>query len=366
MNSNKNPSSGSRSTIFGSIPVWLRGRKSLWVAGAAIYTIVYSAWVLMKWTNPAWEPLVANLGYLPVGFFAAISAIYAANQNQIDQRTRRAWQFIALGLILFVVGDILYTVLDLTLEIVFPSIPDFFYLAFYPLVFLGLITIPSHLSDPAQRKTWILDIAIIITGFTAILWYFIIAPKASSAGHMWAAGVVAGAYPVMDILLLASIASLLFRRGEVNTRRSLSILGVGLVIYVSADIAYAWLLLQNAYHSGSWVDIIWTVSYFMIGLAALRQATPYLIESQAKRDLRISWQSSLVPFLVVFVSVLLSLFSAASQNGSTLEKTGLWLGTTLHHFADHSKTSHHHAREFEACTRIKLGLGSIKSQCPNP
>jgi GAF domain-containing protein len=329
MNSDKNPSSESRSTIFRSIPVWLRGRKSLWVAGAAIYTIAYSAWLLFKWTNPASESLIANLGYLPVGFFAAISAIYAANQNQIDQRTRRAWQFIALGLILFVVGDILYAALDLTLEITFPSIPDFLYLAFYPLVFLGLITIPSQLSDPAQRKTWVLDLGIIITGFTAILWYFIIAPTAASAGETWVARLVAGSYPVMDILLLASIATLLFRRGEINTRRSLYVLGVGLIIYVFADIAYARLVLQNAYQSGSWVDVIWTVSYFMIGLAALRQATPYRIDSQSRRDVRISWQSSLVPFLIVIVSVLLSLFAAISQNGTTLEKNGLWLGTTL-------------------------------------
>src|SRR5215216_2235168 len=120
MNSNKNPSRETRSNNFRLIPVWLRGRKSLWVVGAAIYTIAYSAWILFKWTNPASEPLIANLGYLPIGFFAAINAIYAANQNQIDQRTRRAWQFIALGLISFVVGDIFYTVLDLTLAIVFP------------------------------------------------------------------------------------------------------------------------------------------------------------------------------------------------------------------------------------------------------
>jgi len=153
MNSNKKPSSDPRSNLLRAIPVWVRGKKGLWVFSAAIYTIGYSAWLLFKWTDPAFEQLIANLGYLPVGFFAAISAVYAANQNQIDQRTRRAWQFIALGLILFVVGDILYTVLELTEGIVFPSIPDFLYLAFYPLVFLELITIPSHLSAAAQRKT---------------------------------------------------------------------------------------------------------------------------------------------------------------------------------------------------------------------
>ena len=127
---------------------------------------------------------------------------------------------------------------------------------FYPLAFVGVITIPTQLSDPAQKKTWLLDIAIIITGFTAILWYFIIAPTAASAGESWFARFVAGAYPAMDVLLVASVASLLFRKSEVNTRRSLYMLGLGILIYAVADIAYAWLVLQNLYHSGSWVDIL--------------------------------------------------------------------------------------------------------------
>src|SRR6266508_3150453 len=327
--SNNMPSNELHSNTLNIIPVWLKGRKSLLGFSMAVYAILYSAWIYFKWTDPAYEQLIANLGYLPLSLFSAISAIYAANQNQIDQRTRRAWQFIALGLIFSVIGDIAYLVLELTTGIRFPDIPDFFYWAFYPVVFIGLITIPTQLSDPAQKKTWKLDIAIIITGFTAILWYFIIAPTLTSGGEKWSAQLVAGAYPAMDVLLWASIASLLFRKSEINTRKSLYLLGLGLIIYVIADIAYTWLLLQDSYYSGSWVDILWTICYFIIGLAALRQATPYLVESKAKNESQINWLASLPPFLVVFASALTSIFAALSRSGSGLQEGGLYFGTVL-------------------------------------
>jgi GAF domain-containing protein len=328
MRSNNTLSSGLRSNTLRAGLGWLRGRKGIWVISAAAYTILFSLWIFTKWTDPAYEQLIANLGYLPLSFFAAINAVYAGSQKDIDPRTRRAWQFIALGLICFVIGDILYLALELTIGIGFPDIPDFLYLAFYPLVFIGLLTIPTQLSDPAQKKTWKYDIAIVITGFASILWYFIIAPTAALGDEGWFARLVAGAYPAMDVLLLASITSLLFRKSEINTRKSLYLLGFGLIIYVIGDIAYAWMVLRNSYYSGSWVDIIWTVSYFIIGVAALRQATPYLIE-KTKKESQINWLASLPPFIMVAASAITSLFAALNSTGPGLQEGGLYLGTVL-------------------------------------
>src|ERR1041384_3950949 len=220
------------------IPVWLRGRRSVWVLGAAIYVLIFSIWVFLKWTDPVYELLIANLGHVPLAIFASVSSLYTANQRHIDQRIRRAWQIIALSLLFLVIADVIYLALELTKGIGFPDIPDFFHLMFYPLAFIGVIMIPTQLSDPSQKKTWLFDIAIIISGFTAILWYFVIAPTAASGGDNWFARFVAGAYPAMDVLLLASVASLLFRRREVNTHRSLYFLGLGLLIFVIADIFY--------------------------------------------------------------------------------------------------------------------------------
>ncbi len=318
-----------RSGTSGPLPVWLKGRKGYLALGAGLYIAVYSTWILYKWTDPAYELLIAGLGYLPPGIFSAVCAGYAATRGQLDQTTRRAWFFIALSVIALSLADIIYVTLENTRGIGFPDIPDIFYLIFYPLAFTGLVIIPTQAYDPSQKKTWKLDLGIIIAGGTAILWYFIIAPTAIAGGEKWSEILIAGAYPAMDVLLLGSIASILFRKSEINTRRSLYLLGVGLLVYVIADIFYAWLVLQDLYVSGTWVNLLWTLSYFLIGLAALRQASPYLVELETGRRSQENWQASLLPFVAAGASVIVSLYAAGTGAGAGIRTNGLIFGTAI-------------------------------------
>ncbi|MCK6538948.1 MAG: GAF domain-containing protein [Anaerolineales bacterium] len=311
------------------LPVWLQGWKGFWALVAGAYAAVYSAWILFKWTDPAHEVLIAGLGYLPLGIFAAACSSYVATLKQLNPAIRRAWTFIAVSIISLAVADIVYTTLELTRGVGFPDIPDFLYLAYYPLAFIGLITIPTQVYDLSQKKTWKLDLAIIIASSTAILWYFVLAPTAMAGGDNWVEILVAGAYPAMDILLLSSIASILFRKSEINTRRSLFILGFGLLLYVAADIVYGWLVLQELYLSGAWVDILWTLSYLAVGLAAIRQATPYLTEPESPRKTLSYWQTSLLPFTALGAGVFVSLYASSTGIGAGIRTSGLVIGTAL-------------------------------------
>lgn len=313
----------------GRVPAWLRGQKLYWAIGVGLYMVVFSAWLLLKWTDPAMETLIANLGYLPLSFFSAITAFYVSNQKHVEQRTRRAWQFIAAGLFALVIGDIAYTILDVTKGVGFPDLPDIFYLAFYPLAFIGLIAIPAKVSDPAQQKTWRLDLAIVMTSTIAILWYFIIAPTAVAGGEDWLSKLIAGAYPAMDVLLIASIVSLLFQRSEENTRQSLIILAAGLTVYIIADVIYAWQILQDTYVSGSAIDITWTLSYYLIGISALRQAGVQSSQPEEDKKAKIIWQVTLLPMLALGASVVTSLLVAASGGETGLPSYGLYIGTVV-------------------------------------
>jgi len=291
--------------------------------------IAYSAWIVLKWTDPAYESIIANIGYLPLSIFSAVSGFYVARQSQLEQRTRLAWQFIAASLLSLAVGDIFYTILDITKGVGFPDLPDFFYLVFYPLAFVGLITIPSQASDQTEGKTWRFDLVIIMTSATAILWYFLIAPTAVAGGEDWLSRLVAGAYPAMDMLLLASVAGLLFRRNDANTRESLIILGLGLLIYIAADLVYAWQVLQETYISGSFVDILWTLSYFLIALSAFRQASTHLVSQDTGDKPGIVWQITILPMMALGASVITSLLVAASGEMAGLPAYGLYIGTVI-------------------------------------
>ena len=329
MNSNNTLPNEIRSKVFKLTPPWLRGWKGLWVLSAGIYLVVYSLWLFLKWTDPRYELLIAGLAYLPLGIFSAICASYAANQKMLNQDTRRAWVFIAFSMVSLSLADIIYTILESTRGIGFPDIPDIFYLLFYPLAFMGLTIIPTRVYDPSQKKTWKIDLAIMIVSATSLLWYFIIAPTAVAGGESWAEILVAGAYPAMDVLLLASVASILFRRSEINTRYSLYLLGAGLLFYIIGDIGYAWQVLQDLYLTGSWVDIFWTLSYFIIGLAALRQTSLHLTETDIGEKTHANWQTSLLPFIALSVSVIVSFYASSTGDGTGIRTNGLILGTAI-------------------------------------
>lgn len=305
------------------------GWKSILTLLVGFYTLIFSSWLLFKWTDPAYETLISNLGYLPVSLFSAICGVYVASRNHLERQTREAWFFIAIGLISLTIGDIIYLFLDVTRGANFPDIPDIFYLAYYPLVFIGLGRVPSKLFDPSQERTWRLDLSAIVISATAILWFFIIAPTAAAGGEDWFSKLVAGAYPAMDVFVLASITRLLFRRSGTDTRQALLILSLGIVAFIAADIIYAWQVLRDSYISGSAVDILWTISYFIIGLAALRQSSVQTAEGDMPKVSLSAWQSSIPPLVILGLSVLTSMFAATTGMGTNLQAFGLYTGTVV-------------------------------------
>jgi len=312
-----------------SIPHWLTGWKLPWVVITGLYMLVYSSWLVFKWTNPAYETLIANIGYLPLGIFAASSAASTARHKQTSPSIRRAWQLIAISLTSLVIGDILYAIISLTRDIRFPDLPDIFYLAFYPLAFAGLIAIPAAAEDPTAKRIRNLDLVITMTSATGILWYFIIAPTAAAGGETWLAKWVAGAYPGMDALLIASIISLLLQRHLPATRQTLLLLAIGMSIYAFADIAYAWEVLQNTYASGSLIDTLWTVSYYLIGIAALRQTDTRPLPHSGETTSPTVWQSVLLSLTALTASVVVSFYAVVSERVLSDASIGIFIATVI-------------------------------------
>lgn len=311
------------------IPHWLTGWKRPWAVMAGVYMLVYSSWLIFKWTNPAYEALIANLGYLPLGIFAASSAISTARQKHISPALRRAWQLIGLSLVSLVVGDILYTIFDLTRGINFPHWPDIFYLAFYPLAFAGIIAVPAAQEDPTAKRMRNLDLIITMTSVSGILWYFIIAPTAITGGETWLAKIVAGTYPAMDTLLIASIINILFQKNHPTIRQSLLLLAFGMGIYTFADLFYAKAVLQGTYTSGNIIDTLWTISYYLIGMAALRQTDTPALPADHDTAPSFTWKSVILSLVALSVSVIASFYAAVTERELSDSAIALFVATVL-------------------------------------
>jgi hypothetical protein len=108
------------------------------------------------------EGLWSNLAYDLIGLSAVVAIVVGVRRHRPARPL--IWWCFAAGQLLFVVGDVLYAVIDQVLrQSSFPSVADGFYLAGYPVLAIGLlILIRGRISG--RDRAGLIDAAIIATG----------------------------------------------------------------------------------------------------------------------------------------------------------------------------------------------------------
>ncbi|NJN44928.1 MAG: hypothetical protein HC806_09560 [Anaerolineae bacterium] len=281
-----------------------------------LYFLVYSSWILFRWTGEVNRTLISDVGYQILSIFTVGSMVFAAFRSNIQGRERLVWLILALGVGFLSVGDLYFMYADLILvEVSFPSIADVFYLLFYPLALVGILAIPTKVRAAEDRTLALIDFGTVLVGAGTLTWYFFVAPLVGD-GSDRLSQFVSVAYPISDVLLLAAIGLLLYRQPEGNMRSVLRYLGVGLTVYWISDLIYTELSLLGTYESGHWVDIGWSFGYLMMGLAALRftRETRGVNSGRALSDAP-RWVINALPFLALLLNVGVSLLAALSQAG---------------------------------------------------
>ena len=169
------------------VPVWLRNRRGIACGLFGLYILFYIAWTQFHWGAteafrlvPGWDvernfALITDLAYQPVSIFAVIVAWRIAFSQTFTPVLRRAWFILGLAVAAQTLGDSIWFYLEVILQQQpFPSLADAFYLAFYPLALLGLLTLPSSPMKSTERLRFLLDLAIIMITAWMAIWFFII------------------------------------------------------------------------------------------------------------------------------------------------------------------------------------------------
>jgi PAS domain S-box-containing protein len=164
----------------------------------------------------------------------------------------------------------LFTYYDLVLRQTppFPSLADVGYLVEYPFFLLGILLLPARPIPVASRARIALDGLMIMTAALTFSWYFILGPVIQQSTGTALAKVVAAAYPLADIVLIACLVILALRPGEQALRPAAYLLALALVFYVVMDSIYGYQTLNGTYVTGTIFDVGWPVAYMLIGLGA--------------------------------------------------------------------------------------------------
>jgi diguanylate cyclase (GGDEF)-like protein len=247
--------------------------------------------VAWRWTLGVCGVLIAAYPFLPslaqialyhlIGLVAVAGILGGVRLHRLPRPL--PWLLLAAGQLTFVVGDGLWDLYDVVLgRSPSPSPADVLYLAGYPLLAAGLAVLGRRRSV-ASGATGLIDAAIVTIGAAVVSWVFLIAPSVGDASLHTADRIVAVAYPLGDLLLLAMIARLFLAPG--SRSRAHRLLGLGFAVVLLADVVYAALTLAGSSEIPErFLDPGWLAGYALIGAAVLDPTISALTEAAPRRD----------------------------------------------------------------------------------
>lgn len=200
-----------------------------WLAGMSAGTLACFLVLILPVDSPSWVT-VSRLG----GIICAIVIVLATTRMPVASRT--VWSWFSAFAILVVLGDIAYDVQQYALDDVpFPGIADPLYLASYVAAFWALSLLIRRVYATRDREAWI-DAAIIVVAAASLAATFVIAPMLDGVEALDAPTLLALAYPVLDLVLLAGLVRLLVGMGRL--RLSVTLLTTSFAVYLVADLLY--------------------------------------------------------------------------------------------------------------------------------
>jgi diguanylate cyclase (GGDEF)-like protein/PAS domain S-box-containing protein len=221
-----------------------------------------------------------------LGLYGALGIVAGIRIHR--PRARLAWWCFALGLLLFWAGD-LYTYSYPKLfgaDVPFPSPGDAIYLAVYPVLLIGLVSLARRRSNRANGPGAI-DALIMTLGLSLISAILLIAPYVHDQTLGLLPKLVSIGYPMGDIILLAGGIRLAVDAGK--RRPAFYLLIASIVTLLSTDLVYGLFTLHNAYDHQLWMDAGWIFFYLLWGAAALHPSMRELSEVEPGRQPRLTW-----------------------------------------------------------------------------
>ena len=231
---------------------------------------------------------VLPLGDLTLRLWYDVTAVLAVITGFLGLATRRpthprGWVLLLAGLGGWVVGDVVWQIESWSRPAPFPGLSDAVYLSSYALLGAGVLAMVRTRRSGGDRAAF-LDAAILAIGAAVVMTAFVIAPVTRDAHLGVSAKIVASAYPVGDVFLLATLARMVTSPGARNS--SYRLLLAALVVTAVVDSLWNVLVAVSGDETADqrWFNVGWLTGYLLIVAAASRRAMVLVAEPAPPSD----------------------------------------------------------------------------------
>ena len=209
---------------------------------------------------------------------AAVVAIAVGMRRHRPERPGM-WWVLGAGAALYTAGWIAWYVYPTAADVVlpFPSVSDALFIPAYVLFVVALAILVLRRGRGRGR----LDGAIVTLGLATVSWVFLISPTVEGDQQL-GDRVIAIAYPVLDLLMLACLARLAFL--PAIRRPAYGLLVAAFAAALVADSAYTGTVLNGTFSYGQWYFSLWLLQWTFLGAAALHPSMRRLTRPGAETD----------------------------------------------------------------------------------
>lgn len=250
--------------------IWHRGR---WIL---LFNALFCAWLVAR---PGGHDAVAAVDDV-AQFVGPLLALPLCVGDLPRRRARDGsaapvalrWSpiLLGLGILSFAVGQMIWTFYEQVLRMAAPtpSWADVAFLSAYPFCMLAILLLPARPMPRVERLRVALDGLMVMIGVATFSWYFVLGPSLAQSSNTLPAKIVAGAYPLGDLMLIACVLLLAGRLGTRALRPAARIMCISLVVTAITDTLFDYQTLHNTYATGNLLDVGWPLGYMGLGLAA--------------------------------------------------------------------------------------------------
>jgi diguanylate cyclase (GGDEF)-like protein len=253
---------------------------------------VYVAQTLAGTVQPGpWDD-----GTILYNVLLVVAAVCCAARGLVSRVERTPWLLLGLAAGLWAAGDIYYTlVLSSREEIPFPSLADAFYLAFYPLAYVGLALLLRGRVQQLHGSLWLDGIigGLVVSALGAAVVFDAVLDTTGGPKLVVATNL---AYPLLDLLLFAMLVGVTALNGW-RLDRTWVLVAAGFASFAVADSVYLYQTAAGTYVEGTLVDVGWVAASVLFASAAWQ---PRRRIAEARNE---GWQALTLPTAFAFVGL---------------------------------------------------------------
>lgn len=290
------------------------------------YLLGYALWLAFGWGGADVLIVVSDLGSLVVEALAVACVALAIGST--SGRQRMAWVALAFGLASWFVGDAIWAIYELGLdvEVPFPSLADVGYLSFYVCTLFVLVMLPTGNAGATLARLF-LDGLLVAVSLFALAWVSGLDDVVAAGGTDPFSFGLSLFYPLADMALFTMAALMLLRAGP-GQRLTISLLATGIAAVAIADSVYVYLDANGTYLSGNVIDILWATGLMLMAAAALVAARAPWHVVDPREETHVAVWVPYVPLLVAVIPSVWYLFGG-KNTGPVLAALLLLIATVL-------------------------------------